>query len=61
VGISGILSLFASTVFVFGLEYFKKSKQRNPEGMAKLEALLGAWRKDVEDLKRKISFRQKKE
>jgi tyrosine-protein kinase Etk/Wzc len=60
VGISGILSLFASTVFVFGLEYFKKSKQRNPEGMAKLEALLGAWRKDVEDLKRKFSFRQRK-
>jgi tyrosine-protein kinase Etk/Wzc len=61
VGISGILSLFASTVFVFGLEYFKKSKQRNPEGMAKLEALMGAWRKDVEDLKKKISFRQKKD
>jgi tyrosine-protein kinase Etk/Wzc len=61
VGISGILSLFASTFFIFGLEYFKKSKQRNPEGMAKLEALMGAWRKDVEDLKRKISFRQKKD
>lgn len=61
VGISGILSLFASTVFVFGLEYFKKSKQRNPEGMAKLEALMGAWRKDVDDLKRKFSFRQRKD
>ena len=61
VGLSGILSLFASTVFVFGLEYFKKSKQRNPEGIAKLEALLGAWRKDVGDLKKKIYFRQKKE
>ena len=59
--LSGILSIFASTVFVFGLEYFKRSKQKNPQAVERLEALLGAWRKDVEDLKKKISFRQKKD
>ncbi|MCK4223728.1 MAG: hypothetical protein KAX39_01020 [candidate division Zixibacteria bacterium] len=59
--LSGILSIFASTVFIFGLEYFKISKQKNPEGFERLENLLGAWRKDVEDLKKKLSFRQKKD
>ena len=59
--LSGILSIFASTVFIFGLEYFKRSKQKNPEGFERLENLLGAWRKDVEDLKKKLSFRQKKD
>jgi len=61
VGLSGILSIFASTVFVFGLEYFKRSKQKDPQAVERLELLLGAWRKDVEDLKKKISFRQKKD
>ena len=61
VGLAGILSLLTSVVFVFGLEYFKKSKQRNPEEFERIQALLGAWRKDVEDLKKKIFFRQKKE
>jgi len=59
--LSGILSIFASTVFVFGLEYFKRSKQKDPQAVERLELLLGAWRKDVEDLKKKISFRQKKD
>jgi len=58
---SGILSVFASTVFIFGLEYFKRSKQKNPEAIERLESLLGAWRKDVEDLKKKIPLRRKKE
>ena len=58
--ISGILSLFASLVFVFGLEYFRRSEQENPEAAEKLESLLGAWRKDVGDLKRKIFFKRKK-
>ncbi|MCK4427393.1 MAG: hypothetical protein KAW16_02805 [candidate division Zixibacteria bacterium] len=61
VGLAGILSLLTSVVFVFGLEYFKKSKQRNPEEFERIQALLGVWRKDVEDLKKKIFFRQKKE
>lgn len=57
--LSGILSLFASTIFIFGLEYFKRSKQRNPEAIEKLQSLLGAWRKDVEDLKKKLPFKRK--
>lgn len=61
VGLSGILSIFASLVFIFGLEYFKRSKQKNPEAIERLQSLLGAWRKDAEDLKKKISFRQKKD
>ena len=61
VGLSGILSIFASLVFIFGLEYFKRSKQKNPEAIERLQSLLGAWRKDAEDLKRKISFRHKKD
>lgn len=61
VGLSGILSIFASLVFIFGLEYFKRSKQKNPQAVERLESLLGAWRKDVEDLKNKLSFRQKKD
>ena len=59
VGISGILSFFASVVFIFGLEYFKKTKQKNPEAMERLESLLGAWRKDAEDLRRKLFFKRK--
>ena len=61
VGLSGILSIFASLVFIFGLEYFKRSKQKNPEAIERLESLLGAWRKDVEDLKKKLSFKRKKD
>ena len=61
VGLAGILSLLTSVVFVFGLEYFKKSKERNPEEFERIQTLLGAWRKDVEDLKKKIFFRQKKD
>jgi tyrosine-protein kinase Etk/Wzc len=61
VGVSGMVSLLASTIFVFGLEYFQRSKKRNPERVEKLEALWGFWRRDVEDLKKKISFRQKKD
>ena len=61
VGISGILSIFASLVFVFGLEYFKRSKQKNPQAVERLESLLGAWRKDIEDLKKKISFKRGKD
>jgi tyrosine-protein kinase Etk/Wzc len=60
VAISGILSLFASTVLVFGQEYVKRSKIRNPEGFNRLETLLGVWRKDVEDLRNKFSFRSRK-
>ncbi len=60
VGLSGILSIFASLVFIFGLEYFKRSKKKNPEAIERLESLLGAWRKDVEDLKKKIFFRLKR-
>jgi len=61
VGVSGMVSLLASTIFVFGLEYFQRSKKRNPKRAEKLETLWGFWRRDVEDLKRKISFKQKKE
>ena len=60
VGLSGMVSLLASTIFVFGLEYFQRSKKRNPKRVEKLEALWGFWRRDVEDLKKKISFKQKK-
>ncbi len=58
--LSGILSIFASTVFIFGLEYFRRSKQRNPEAFERLEALFGVWRKDTEDLKRKLFFKRRK-
>lgn len=61
VGLSSILSIFASVTFIFALEYFKTLKRRNPEGFDRLTGLLGAWRKDVEDLKKKLSFRRKKE
>jgi tyrosine-protein kinase Etk/Wzc len=61
VGLAGVLSLVTSVVFVFGLEYFKKSKERNPEEFERIQALLGAWRKDVEDLKKKISFGREKD
>jgi uncharacterized protein involved in exopolysaccharide biosynthesis len=61
VGLSGVLSLFASMVFVFGLEYFKALRQRNPEGFDRFTALLGAWRRDMEDLRKKLSFKQKKD
>ena len=61
VGVAGILSLVTSVVFVFGLEYFKKSKEKNPEEFERIQTLLGAWRKDVEDLKKKVSFKQKKD
>jgi tyrosine-protein kinase Etk/Wzc len=60
VAISGILSLFASVAFVFGQEYVKRSRKRNPEGFNRLEALLGVWRKDVEDLRKKLTFRSRK-
>ena len=58
--ISGILSLFASVAFVFGQEYVKISRKRNPEGFNRMETLLGVWRKDVEDLRKKFSFRSRK-
>jgi uncharacterized protein involved in exopolysaccharide biosynthesis len=61
VGLAGVLSLVTSVVFVFGLEYFKKSKQRNPEEFERIQALLGAWRKDTEDLKKKIFFKREKD
>ncbi len=61
VALAGLLSLVTSVVFVFGLEYFKKSKQKYPEDFRKLDQLLGVWRKDVEDLKKRMSFRSKKE
>jgi tyrosine-protein kinase Etk/Wzc len=61
VGISGILSLFASVAFIFGQEYVKKSRKRNPEGFKKLNTLWGAWRQDVYDLKKKLSFRSNRE
>jgi tyrosine-protein kinase Etk/Wzc len=60
VGIAGIVSLATSVIFVFGLEYFKKSKERNPQEFEKIQTLLGAWRKDAEDLKKKFFFRQRK-
>ena len=61
VGLSGLLSLFASVVFIFGLEYFEALRQRNPEGFDRLTALLGAWRRDMEDLRKKLWFRQRKD
>lgn len=61
VGLAGILSLVTSLVFLFGLEYFKKSKEKNPEEFERIQTLLGAWRKDVEDLKKKIFFKQNKD
>lgn len=60
VGIAGIVSLATSVIFVFGLEYFKKSKERSPQEFERIQTLLGAWRKDAEDLKKKISFRQRR-
>ena len=60
VGISGILSLFASTAFVFGQEYVKRSRKRNPEGFKRLDALWGAWRQDVYDMRKKLSFKSGK-
>jgi tyrosine-protein kinase Etk/Wzc len=60
VGIAGIVSLATSVIFVFGLEYFKKSKERNPQEFEKIQTFLGAWRKDAEDLKKKFFFRQRK-
>jgi tyrosine-protein kinase Etk/Wzc len=59
VGLSGLLSILASTTLVFGLEYLKRSKLQNPEGFSRLETLLGVWRKDADDLKRKLGFRRK--
>jgi tyrosine-protein kinase Etk/Wzc len=59
VGMSGILSLFASLVFIFGLEYFRQSKKTNPEAIERLEILMSAWRKDASDLRKKIFFRRK--
>jgi len=61
VGLAGIMSLVTSVVFAFGLEYFKRSKEKNLKEFQRLEMLLGAWRKDVEDLKKKISFRHRKD
>ncbi len=61
VGLAGILSLVSSVVLVFGLEYFKKSKEKNPEEFEKVQTLLGAWRKDMEDVKKKIFFRRRGE
>ncbi|MFH1336352.1 MAG: GNVR domain-containing protein [Candidatus Zixiibacteriota bacterium] len=58
--ISGILSLFASVAFVFGQEYVKISRKRNPEGFNRMETLLGVWRKDAEDLRKKLTFRSRK-
>jgi tyrosine-protein kinase Etk/Wzc len=60
VGLAGILSLVTSIVFVFGLEYFKRSKERNPKEFERIQSLLGAWRKDMGDLKKKV-FRKKEE
>jgi len=60
VGISGILSLFASVTFVFGQEYVKKSRKRNPEGFKKLDTLWGAWRQDVYDMRKRLSFKSGK-
>jgi uncharacterized protein involved in exopolysaccharide biosynthesis len=39
VGLAGVLSLVSSVVFVFGLEYFKKSKDRNPEEFERIQTL----------------------
>ena len=61
VGLAGILSLVTSVAFAVGLEFVRKSKEKNPEEFERIQTLLGAWRKDVEDLKTKIFFRQKKE
>jgi len=61
VGLSGILSFFTSMAFVFGLEYFKALRLRNPEGFDRFIALLGVWRRDIEDLRKKLSFKQKKD
>jgi tyrosine-protein kinase Etk/Wzc len=59
--ISGLLSLFTTTVFVFGLEYFKRAKQKDPEALARLESLLGAWRKDMEDVKRRLLLKRRRQ
>jgi uncharacterized protein involved in exopolysaccharide biosynthesis len=61
VGLAGILSLVTSVAFAVGLELIRKSKEKNPEDFERIQTLLGAWRKDVQDLKTKIFFRQKKE
>jgi tyrosine-protein kinase Etk/Wzc len=61
VGLSGILSILASVAVIFSLEYFKTLKGRNPEGYDRLTGLLGAWRRDAEDLKKRLSFRHKKD
>jgi tyrosine-protein kinase Etk/Wzc len=60
VAIAGILSLFASTAIVFGQEYIKRSRIRNPEDFKRLEALLGVWRKDAEDLRKRLAFLSRK-
>jgi len=61
VGLAGVLSLVTSVIFAFGSEYFKKSKEKNPEEFERIQALLGVWRKDTEDLKKKISFKREKD
>jgi tyrosine-protein kinase Etk/Wzc len=61
VGLAGIVSLITSVVFVFGLEYFKKLKERNPQEFERIQALLGTWRKDTEDLKRRTSVKREKD
>jgi tyrosine-protein kinase Etk/Wzc len=52
VGIAAVASLFLSVIFVFGVEYLKNSKTRNPEGFKKMENLFLAFNEDIKELKK---------
>jgi uncharacterized protein involved in exopolysaccharide biosynthesis len=52
VGIAVVASLFLSVIFVFGVEYLKNSKVKNPEGFKKIENLFSALNEDIKDLKK---------
>jgi tyrosine-protein kinase Etk/Wzc len=59
VGIAAVASLFLSVIFVFGVEYLKNSKTRNPEGFKKIENLFLAFNEDIKDLKKVFFFSRK--
>ena len=59
VGMAAVASLFLSLIFVFGLEYFKKSKAKNPEEFKKIENLFSALNEDIKDLKKVFFFSRK--
>jgi len=59
VGIAAVASLFLSVIFVFGVEYLKNSKTRDPEGFKKIENLFSAFNEDIKDLKKAFFFSRK--